>query len=227
MLIDTEQFVLRRLESDQRLPSKKTGLIIVDMINQFCDPKWWAEDDMQFNLPEPYGPQQRVRYFSEELERVIPNIKTALEAFRGAAALVVHVTMGKWTDDGREMVGYMRGRDYDYVDSPAMSVIEPLRPIRGEVLIRKSTSSAFTGTGLDYILRNAGIEHLVLCGQFGNGCVFYTLIQSRELGYDNIWLEDAILYQGQPFKDAMPPLIGSRWARLAETHQLISSLQQF
>jgi len=60
----------------------------------------------------------------------------------------------------------------------------------------------------------------VLCGQFGNGCVFYTLIESREYGYQNYWVEDAILYQGQPFQDLMPPLIGSRWARLATARQI-------
>jgi len=31
----------------------------------------------------------------------------------------------------------------------------------------------------------------------------------------NHWVEDAILYQGQPFQEVMLPLIGSRWAELA------------
>ena len=225
MLIETDQFVTSHLPDAERLPADKTALLIIDMNNHFCDAQAWAGDDMQFNLPEPYGPEQRVKYFSQELERVIPNIQTALSTFRSAGALIVHVTMGKWTADARDMVQYMHGRNYDYFDSPATSIIEPLQPVAGEIQIRKPTSSAFTGTGLEYMLRNAGIEHVVLCGQLGNGCVLYTLIQSREFGFQNYWVNDAILYQGEPFADMLPPLIGSRWAKLAETRQLAVALK--
>lgn len=226
MLIDTNQFIVDRLSKDQSLPADRTAVIIIDMLNQFCDPQWWADDDMQFNLSEPYGSNERVAYFTKELARIIPNIKTTLDAFRSAGALVVHVTMGKWTTDGREMVNYMRGRDYESFGSEPMSIIEPLKMRPGEILVRKSTSSAFTGTGLDFLLRNANIEHIVLCGQFGNGCVLYTMIQSREYGYHNYWVEDAILYQGQPFQEVMPPLIGSRWAKLTTADQVTRALEQ-
>ena len=225
MLLETNQFVTSRLADSERFHADRTALIIIDMNNHFCDPQAWAEDDMQFNLPEPYGSEERVRYFSQELERIIPNIQTALSTFRSAGALIVHVTMGKWTVDARDMVGYMHGRNYDFFDSPATSIIKALQPIAGEIQIRKSASSAFTGTGLEFMLRNAGIERVVLCGQLGNGCVLYTLIQSREYGFQNYWVNDAIHYQGQPFADLVPMLVGSRWAKLVETRQLAAALK--
>ena len=44
---------------------------------------------------------------------------------------------------------------------------------------------AFTGTGLDFMLRNADITDVLLTGTWGSACVFYTLIQSREFGFRN------------------------------------------
>ena len=66
------------------------------------------------------------------------------------------------------------------------------------------------------------IVGVVLAGQFGDACVFYTLIQSREYGFKNYWVEDAILYQTRSLKNVMPPLIGSRWAKLTNARQLDS-----
>lgn len=95
---------------------------------------------------------------------MIENLKLALEAFRSAAATVIHVVVGKWTDDGRDLVGYMRDRDYDQVGSPSMSVVDDLPPRSGEIVIQKPASCSFTGTGLDYLLRNAGVRNVTVHG---------------------------------------------------------------
>ena len=213
MLIDTDQFKTRRLEAPDALPPDRSALIIVDMMNRFCDPEWLSQ-----------GSASGVRFFAAELPRIIPIIQQVLEAFRAAGGLVVHVVNARWTQEGREVVSYQRGRDYDLFDTEAMSVIDALAPRPDEILIRKVTSSAFTGTGLDFLLRNAGIEHVVLSGQYGSACVFYALIQSREFGFSNYWLEDGILYGSEVFKHLMPALVGSQWARLATGREVIRAL---
>lgn len=172
MIIDTDSFAVRRL-GEQRLDPSRTALVIVDMMNRFCDAEWLSGGD-----------ESRARYFERELKRITPNIQQVLKAFRESGGLVVHVVCARWTEDARESVPYQRGRDYGMFDSEAMSVIDALAPVSGEILIRKVCSSAFTGTGLDYMLKNAGIEHVVLSGQYGNACVFYSLIQSR----GSLWL---------------------------------------
>jgi nicotinamidase-related amidase len=213
LLIDTDQIPVRRIAKQEQLPSDKTALLIVDMMNRFCDPAWLSQ-----------GNESLITWYRDNLSSVIPATKLALDAFRSAHALVVHMVTGKWTNDGRDLVPYMRGRDYDYFDTPGMSVIAPLEPIPGEITIRKSASSAFTGTGLDFLLHNAGIEHLALCGQFGNACLFYSLIQSREYGFRNYWIEDAVLYGNQISKDLLVPLIGAQWAVLTSARQLSVAL---
>jgi len=203
----------RSLKDEDVLPPNKTALIIIDMMNLFCDPKWMSG-----------GNAQTEAWLIEEFATIIPNLQQALEAFRKAKGLVVHVVNAKWTLDGREVVPYQRGRDYDLFDTERMSVIDALRPRPGEIQIRKVASSAFTATGLDFMLRNAGIEHVVLGGQYGSACVFYTLIQSREFGFNNYWMDDAILYGGEHSRTVFRPMACAYWARLATTDQVVRAL---
>ncbi len=209
MLIDTTQFKPRLLADDADLPADKTALIIVDMMRRFCDSAWLSG-----------GNPESERWFSAELKTVIPNLRSILDAFRAAGGLVVHVVNAKWTAEAREAVPYQRGRDYDYFDSHAMSVIDELAPQREEIVVRKLTSSAFTGTGLDYMLNNAGIKNVVLTGQYGGACVFYSLIQSREFGFTNYWPSDAILHASALDQAMITPLVGTRWATLATSAQI-------
>ncbi len=213
MLIDTDKFVTKRLDPKEALPPDRTALIIIDMMNRFCDARWLSG-----------GNPVREREIAGALDRIIPNLQTTLEAFRRTGGLVVHVVNAKWTQEGREVVPYQRGRDYDLFDTPAMSVIEPLTPRPGEIVVRKVASSAFTGTGLDFLLRNAGIEQVVLSGQYGSACVFYSLIQSREFGFRNIWLEDGIHYGSEASRPLFLALVGHMWARLASTEEVVRAL---
>ena len=109
---------------------------------------------------------------------------------------------------------------YDLFDTEPMSIIDDLAPRNGEVTVRKVVGSAFTGTGLDFLLNNAGVENVVLCGQWGNACVFYSLIQSREYGFNNYWLEDGILYSSETSNQLFPALVGSNWATLAAAEDM-------
>ncbi len=213
MLVDTDKFATKRLESGEALPPDRTALIIIDMMNRFCDPKWLSG-----------GNPERAREIAGLLDRIVPNLQMTLEAFRKAGGLIVHVVNAKWTQEGREVVSYQRGRDYDLFDTEAMSVIDALAPRPGEIVVRKVASSAFTGTGLDFLLRNAGIENVVLSGQYGSACVFYSLIQSREFRFRNIWLEDGILYGSEASKPLFLTLVGHMWARLATTQEVVKAL---
>ena len=210
MLIDTDDFVTQRIAEDEILATEKTALIIIDMMNRFCNPVWLAQGD-----------HERAEWFARELDYLIPNVTDALRIFREAGALVVHAVCARWTLDKRDAPLHMRERDYDLFDTPGMSVIDQLAPLPGEILIRKTTGSVFTGTGLEYLLHQAGIENVVLCGQYGSACVFYSLIQSREFGFQQrVWLEDCILYGNETSKHLFPALVGQHWATLATREEV-------
>ena len=51
----------------------------------------------------------------------------------------------------------------------------------GEVVISKSVSSAFVGTNLEEVIRNAGIRTLVIAGLVTDGCVNSTTRMAADL----------------------------------------------
>jgi nicotinamidase-related amidase len=66
-------------------------------------------------------------------------------------------------------------------------------PLAGEVLFWKSTSSAFSGTGLDAYLRRAGIGHIVLVGAVAAFCITSTTRAASDLGFKVLLPGDALL----------------------------------
>ena len=213
MLIDTDAFSTKHLEPGEQLAPDQTALIIIDMMNKFCDAKWLSG-----------GNAEQEAWLNAEMAVVIPKIQEVLEGFRRVNGLIVHVVNAKWTEEAREAVGYQKGREYGFFDSPEMSVIDELAPRRGEIITRKVCSSAFTGTGLDYMLNNAGIKNVVLTGTWGSACVFYSTIQSREYGFSNIYAHDAVFFGAERDKHLYPALVGSSWARLATAEEVVKAL---
>jgi nicotinamidase-related amidase len=64
-------------------------------------------------------------------------------------------------------------------------------PERGEIILTKTTSSAFNGTTLDRLLRVLGICNLIVCGVFTTNCVESTVRDGADLGYSCLVIEDA------------------------------------
>lgn len=113
------------------------------------------------------------------------NIALLLEKFRKAGDLVVHV--------------HHHGTDQDDPFHPdaAGSAVQPIAaPAPGESVIIKTGSSGFVGTPLQVILREAGIERVVACGATANHCVESTTRSAADLGYQPIYVADAVWAYG-------------------------------
>jgi nicotinamidase-related amidase len=75
----------------------------------------------------------------------------------------------------------------------ATQVWAGVRPLPPEVVVVKRRVSAFTGSGLEVILRAQEIDHLVLCGIATSGVVLSTLRQAADQDYELTVLSDACL----------------------------------
>lgn len=79
----------------------------------------------------------------------------------------------------------------------ATQVWDGVRPEPDEVVVVKRRVSAFTGSGLDVILRAQAIDHLVLTGIATSGVVLSTLREAADQDYRLTVLSDACL-DGDP-----------------------------
>lgn len=115
----------------------------------------------------------------------LPHIQRLLAAARENDIPVVHVTglegMPGWRDTNPRG-GHpdpdsldRRRRRYDIVDEVA--------PIDGEVVLRKTTPSAFNGTPLLNHLRGLDADTLIVSGESTSGCVRATVVDGKSYRY--------------------------------------------
>ena len=75
----------------------------------------------------------------------------------------------------------------------ATQVWEGVRPAPEEVVVVKRRVSAFTGSGLEVVLRSHAIDHLILTGIATSGVVLSTLREAADRDYRLTVLSDACL----------------------------------
>lgn len=66
-----------------------------------------------------------------------------------------------------------------------------MKPLPGEIVISKTSSSAFNSTAIDQMLPNLGIQYLIACGVVTNGCVDLTVRDAADRNYRVIVAHDA------------------------------------
>lgn len=177
---------------------RRAALLVIDYQNYGCNPDVGLMPMLVEQFPDVAG------YYLPRVTNVtVPNTRRLLEAFRQAGREVVYTRHGALLPDGRDMILRRRTRDRDAVemtDRPALwpkgsfehEVVAELAPLERELVIDKNASSAFNGTGIDQLLRNMGLETLVITGMATDMCVETTARDAADRGYHVIVVEDAV-----------------------------------
>jgi nicotinamidase-related amidase len=74
---------------------------------------------------------------------------------------------------------------------PGHDIVSALAPAPGEPVLDKPGKGAFHQTDLEQILRNRGIETLIVCGVTTEVCVHTTIREANDRGYRCVALSDA------------------------------------
>jgi len=158
-----------------------TALILVDVINDFFHPR---------------GPNYYPTY-----DTILPNILTLLEKARQRGLPVIHAMEAHRA--GHE--GDFEWRKLPVHDIEGSFEAEPaggISVLEGEFAVRKRRYSAFFGTDLDLLLRELGVDRVILAGVKTNVCVRATAQDAFAFGY-RVWVvKDAVGSNRQHLHDA-------------------------
>jgi ureidoacrylate peracid hydrolase len=135
----------------------------------------------------------KTEYFRQSLrDIVLPNIRRLQSASRQAHIEVIYSVIENMTRDGRD-----RSLDYKVsgIDVPRGSwdaqVLDEIAPAEDEMVFRKTSSSVFISTNIDYVLRNLGVRSLIVTGLVTDQCVESAVRDACDLGYLVTLITDA------------------------------------
>ncbi|MEM4717612.1 MAG: isochorismatase family cysteine hydrolase [Desulfurococcaceae archaeon] len=75
---------------------------------------------------------------------------------------------------------------------PDAEILDELKPSSMDIVLYKRSYSGFRETGLDYILRDLGVDTVILTGIHTHICVLHTAIDAYYNRYKIIVVEDAV-----------------------------------
>jgi nicotinamidase-related amidase len=164
----------------------KTAFVIVDM--QYLD----AHRDYGMGLDaKAKGMERDLAYRFDQIDRILPNIQEVLRACRSSGVEVIHVRIAGYTNDGRDAPPGMRRPGHPpRFDAKEAQILDAIAPVGDEIVISKTTTSAFTSSNIDFVLRTMGIENLFVCGVVTNGCVSITARDADDRGFHVILVGD-------------------------------------
>lgn len=118
---------------------------------------------------------------------------------------------------------------------PAGAPMACAMTVAGEAVLWKSRSSAFAGTGLEGLLRDKGVDRIVVIGAVAAFCVTSTVRAASDLGFGVVLPGDALLAFDIPAHDGgrigadevlrvTLSLLGADFAQLVKADQVASVL---
>jgi nicotinamidase-related amidase len=159
--------------------------------------------DMQRDFLEPGGFGAALGNDVERLKVAVPPCRAVLDVARSRKLLVIHTREGHRPDlhdapplkvergDPALRIGAPGPMGRILVrGEPGHDIIPELYPIAGEPVIDKPGKGAFYQTDLELMLRNRGVDTLMVCGVTTEVCVNTTVREANDRGFRCIVLSD-------------------------------------
>lgn len=145
-------------------PGQRPALIVVDLQVGFTDPEC--------------GP-------GFDLDKVVAGTAQLLEQARQAELPVYYTTIAFTEAQAALSVWLLKMPVLDELraGSGSENIDHRVAPTPNESVVVKQTASAFAGTDLAELLRNEGVDTVLLCGATTSGCVRATAVDACALGF--------------------------------------------
>lgn len=137
---------------------------------------------------------------------------------------VIHTIVEALTLDGRDQsLDYKISGIFAAKGSWEAEVIDELKPLENEIVIPKTSSSLFNSTNFEYVLRNLGMEYVMVMGIVTDQCVETAVRDGCDRGFLMTVIPDACATFSQQRHDE--GLVGFKgYCRSRTTDQIIAEI---
>ena len=152
----------------------------------------------------------------EEMQSILPRVATVIALARDLGCKVIH-TRESYKPDLTDVHAYRRSLDYVgepgplgrfcILGEPGHEFVDQAQPLPNEPVIDKASFGAFYNTNLDDLLRQDGIDHIIMCGVTTQCCVHSTLREAVDRGYWCLTVADCCAASDPGMHDAALDLI--------------------
>jgi maleamate amidohydrolase len=182
------------------------ALLIVDFVNGFNDPEMFGGG----NIPQAIENTKRLLAFARE--RQIP----------------VCFTRVVYAEDGSDAgVFCLKAPKLSVLTetSHASQVVDQLKPLKGEYVLRKTQPSAFFGTDLAPWLIRRRVDTLIVTGATTSGCVRASVIDSMSYNFRTVVVSDGVGDRAEGPHEANLFDMRQKYADLHTTDEVIAHLK--
>jgi nicotinamidase-related amidase len=157
--------------------SNKSALVVVDMINSYdFDDAETLRESVRDTLPAMVGLVARANE-------------------QGIRTIYVNDNYGAWQKGRAELVEQVLAGRYP-------DLVEPIAPGEDVDFVVKARHSIFYETPLEYLLRDGGIERLILVGQVTEQCILYSALDAYIRHFEVQVPPDAVAHIHEDLADA-------------------------
>lgn len=160
---------------------------------------------------------------SERALRIIDPLRKLLKRAREGRIPVIYISDAHLPEVDRELELWP---SHALEGTWGAEVIQELRPEAGDYHLKKRRYSAFYATGLDLLLRELGVDTVILTGLVTNICIQHTAADAFFRGYKVVIPRDCVEASTQEEQEAalryMERVYG---AKVASSEELLMTLQ--
>jgi len=208
---------------DFDIKPRKTALLLVDM-QKLVSSKELIQEASDAGLPEGET-KEALREYDQRVKKVVKNAQKILQACRKKGYDIIHIKLGAQTSDPRHTAKINRKADFIVpMDAEKGKFFEEVAPAKGELVFPKTNGGAFTGTNLDFVLRNMDIQSIIVTGFLTDQCVLATTIHAGDIGYDVLLVEDACTGTTKENHNAVIRIAGDVFLKVKSTEELLQIL---
>jgi nicotinamidase-related amidase len=191
----------------------KTAIVVIDMQNDTVHPEGaFAETGAAAHATS---------------QGVIGHIRTIIDAAHKANIPVFHnqiVVYPGQVGGTNAPIFNMLGPESFKLGSWGAAIVDQLTPEPGDIVLQRNRMSIFNGSGIDYMLRNAGITRLVVVGAWTNMAVEHSVRDAADHGYEVTIVSDATSSLSEEWQTAALTFALTNIATVSDTATVVGNL---